>query len=156
MLTAEFADHGLSERLPTEDERKRALEARRTLVRLAKPNGALRLRIRENRAGETVIELSPAIGRLVIDLLTHIAGGEAVTLVPIGAELTTQQAADRLNVSRPFLVKLMEAGELPFHKVGAHRRVRAEDLMAYKRRRDQQRERALRDLARLGQEIDAE
>ena len=85
-----------------------------------------------------------------------VGKGEAVNLVPFGTELTTQQAADLLNVSRPFVIKLIDAGELPHHKVGRHRRIKAEDLFAYKRRRDRTRSAALRKLARLGQEIDAE
>lgn len=156
MATPEAMQKGLSERLPTQDEAERALKATRALARLAKRDGALPLRVRENGERETTIELPPAVSQLVLELLTHIAKGEAVTLVPIGAELSTQQAADLLNVSRPFLIKLMESNQIPYHKVGTHRRVRAEDLLAYKHRRDVERARALSDLARLGQEIDAE
>jgi excisionase family DNA binding protein len=95
------------------------------------------------------------VTRLVLDLLRSIGKGEAGALVPFGAELSTQEAADLLNVSRPFLVKLIESGDLPHHEVGTHRRIRAEDLFAYKRRRDSERDEALSKLARLGQEIDA-
>jgi excisionase family DNA binding protein len=96
--------------------------------------------------------LPAAAVRLLGALLTELAKGNAVTLMPHHAELTTQEAADLLNVSRPFLVNLLESGQLPHHKVGTHRRVRFADLMVYKRRRDAESEAALRELAALSQD----
>ncbi|MGH8467310.1 MAG: helix-turn-helix domain-containing protein, partial [Pseudomonas sp.] len=82
------------------------------------------------------IHLPVAALQLLGDVLAALADGNAVTIVPVHAELTTQQAADLLNVSRPHLVKLLESGKLPFHRTGKHRRVRFNDLMGYKNSRD--------------------
>ena len=98
------------------------------------------------------IRLPGAVYGLLRQLVHELARGKAVTIVPVHVELTTQQAADLLNVSRPFLVKLLEAGEIPFHRVGAHRRVRFQDVIAYRRRRGQERRHALAELLREAQE----
>jgi excisionase family DNA binding protein len=88
--------------------------------------------------------------KLVVDAL---ARGQSVTLVPHGKELTSQEAADMLHVSRPHLIKLLDRGEIPFHRVGTHRRVKAEDALVYQDRRDSARKAALDELARMSEEL---
>lgn len=86
-----------------------------------------------NQAHE--VELPTSALRLLQEVLTELADGNAIKVVPIHAVLTTQEAADLLNVSRPHLVKLLEDGELPFHRTGKHRRVRLADLMKFRESR---------------------
>ena len=141
----------LGHRLPTQDEMACAAQAVTALARARGGKGILAIH-RED--GESV-RLTPAITDLVIDLLGGVASGRTVTLVPTGAMLTTQQAADILGVSRPHLSKLLKTDKIPFVSVGSHRRVMHADLMVYIDRRDAARRAALDELARLGQEFDA-
>lgn len=92
--------------------------------------------------------------RLLLDILEQMSRGNAVTFIPIHAELTTQQAADVLNVSRPFLIKLIEEGVLKHRKVGTHRRIRYDDLMTYKHDIDNKRLKALEELVNQAQDLD--
>lgn len=100
------------------------------------------------------VELSPAVTEVLAKTLAYVAQGKSVIVTPEPTELTTQQAADFLRVSRPFLVKLLENNKIPFRKVGKHRRVRFEDLISYKQKIDQKRLKVLQQLTEQAQEID--
>ncbi len=102
--------------------------------------------------GERVV-LPRAAADLLTRVLAHMAVGQPVTVVPTNAELTTQEAADLLNVSRPFLIGLLTAGEIEYRKVGTHRRVLAESLLGYRSRDDARRREHADDLTRLTQEL---
>jgi excisionase family DNA binding protein len=104
-------------------------------------------------ANGQAIPLPASLERVLHQAACHLARDEALTLIPVAKDLTTQQAADLLNVSRPYLVKLLESGALPFHKTGSHRRVPLAALLAYKRQRDEERERTLDELTRLNQDM---
>ena len=86
-------------------------------------------------------------------IIETMADGRSITLVPHDKELTSQEAADILHVSRPHLIKLLDRGELPFRLVGTHRRIKVEDVLAYRDRRDAERDAALRELTRLSEEL---
>lgn len=103
--------------------------------------------------GEQVVLPASAL-ELLKNILVQMAQGNAVTLVSVHAELTTQQAAEILNMSRPFLVKLLEKGEMPFTKKGTHRRILFSDVQAYKQQIDSERMKALDALTAQAQELD--
>lgn len=140
---------------PSPDEVQAARVAARALSR----NGTGPV-IRFAVEGQSVepISLPASIFALVVDLLSKLGNGNAVTIVPVEAELTTQQAADYLNVSRPHLIKLLERGSLPFRMVGTHRKVLARDVINYRSKVDEARYEALRAMsvadADLGIDID--
>ena len=100
------------------------------------------------------IKLPRGFLSLLLELLNQTAQGHAVTIIPASKDFTTQEVADFLNVSRPFVIKLLEQGKMPFHKVGRHRRVKASDLLTYKQNSDLQRLKDFEELAKLDQNLD--
>ena len=148
--------HAISSRvtLPVEREVEAAVQSRRVLaayVGTQRETQCIQIFDEHNQAHQ--VELPTSALRLLMDVLTELADGNAVQVVPIHAELTTQEAADLLNVSRPHVVRLMEEGALPFHRAGKHRRVRFADLMQFKADRDNSSEQAMKELARQAQEL---
>jgi len=138
--------------LPAAEDVVQAQEAARTLARFVAEAPKAQLSI-EDGARRMHAVLPRAAVELLQGILREMAQGHAVTLIPVHAELTTQQAADLLNVSRPYLVSLLESGVIPYRKIGTRRRVLFEHLMAYKKLEDAKRLEALNELGRQAQEL---
>jgi excisionase family DNA binding protein len=152
MATLAYDPKELTE--PTAREKASARKSSRQLDSYLGTNHKLALQVvADNTPGEVL-----AVPRGALKLLSHIlaemAQGNAVTLIPIHAELTTQEAADILNVSRPYVVRLLEEGHIPHRKLGTHRRILFRDLMAYKKRSRKESAQALQALAAQAQELD--
>jgi excisionase family DNA binding protein len=137
--------------LPTDSETKLARESSRLLAACIGHGETARLRVIDG--DQDIIEVPVSALRLLVDILAQMAEGNAVTIMPIHAELTTQQAADFLNVSRPHLVSLLEQNELPYRKVGTHRRILFKDLLGYRERSRIDSREALDELTRQAQEL---
>jgi len=104
-----------------------------------------------DQAHNVRIELPHALYRVLVDAAHQLAKGNSVGVLHYEQYITTQQAADLLQVSRPHVVKILEAGEIPFHMVGSHRRIRLSDLLAYKKNRDATRREKLNELIRMSE-----
>lgn len=143
-------DKGLMERPPTREEIDSAAHAATAIAIAMELVGGLKI---SSENGEAV-KIAPAVGNLIIELLGHVSNGNMVTLVPVGTMLTTQEAADMLNISRPFLTKLLLRGDIDFEQVGSHRRIRVDELMRYREDKARRQEAAMIELSRLGQEFD--
>lgn len=139
---------------PTEEEARLAQESSRRLAGLLGSTKEFRVQPHGTAQQEEAVLLPAPAVRLLVEILTQMAQGNAVTLIPIHAELTTQQAADLLNVSRPFLIKLLQGGKIPFRAVGRHRRIQFRDVMKFKQNSDAERRVALQKLVSDGEELD--
>lgn len=124
---------------------------RDALADLRRPPGDIKIHI--ETGNDDVLVLPRPVVEMFAGILATLANGQGVQIMPVNAELTTQQAASLMNVSRPYVIGLLEDGEIPFRLVGRHRRIRFEDLMNYLREDDRERADAADDLTRLDQEL---
>jgi excisionase family DNA binding protein len=138
--------------LPSEADAALAKETGRVLASRLGDNNLVRLQIMDGGSRATV-KLPAAAARLLVRILDEMARGNAVTLIPVHAELTTQEAADMLHISRPSLIQLLDEGKMEYRRIGTHRRVRFDALMKYKRQADAARRAVLAELAAYDQEI---
>ncbi|MFC7048544.1 excisionase family DNA-binding protein [Emcibacter nanhaiensis] len=138
--------------LPDEKEKEVAAENSRLLARFLDREEGISIQVEDD--GLQTVTLPRQAVRLLVDIMTHMAQGDAVNIVPVHKEMTTQEAADFLNVSRPFLIKLLEEGKIPFGKVGTHRRILFGHLVEYKNERDAEMKRAASELTKLSQELE--
>lgn len=141
-------------KLPTADTTREAVDAVRELSAFARAHTPQHVELVASGDETARVTVPVEAFELMVDVLAHLANGHAVTVMPVKAELTTQQAADLLNVSRPYLIKLLDQGEIPFRRVGTHRRVKLEDVVEYKRIDDAKRREAADALAAEAQELD--
>lgn len=136
---------------PTEQESIAARHSRQHLSRYAREHKSLTVHVKDADHDDS-IELPAAAVSLLMDILGAMASGQGITLIPENVELTTVQAAGVLNVSRPYFIKLLDAGQIPYRKVGKHRRILMEDVIKFQQEREQQQETALDQLVAEAQE----
>jgi excisionase family DNA binding protein len=140
--------------LPSAAEIEIARESSRDLaVALTSRAESQQFDFRDENGGMHSVKLPTTVLKLLVNVLSEIGQGNAVSIIPIHAELTTQEAADLLNVSRPYFVQVLEKGDIPFRRVNTHRRVRYQDVIDYKRRIDDARLAALDELTAQAQEL---
>jgi excisionase family DNA binding protein len=139
---------------PSEADSLAARDSSRRLALYLAQKRKVRVQVvpEEGRAEEEPLVLPAPVLDLLFAVLTEMAEGNTVTLIPIHAELSTQRAADLLNMSRPFLVELLKKGEIPYRKVGIHRRILFRDLIKFMQRSDAKRKKALSKFAAEAQE----
>jgi excisionase family DNA binding protein len=135
--------------VPSVEDVRTAEELRESV---AAGNVAISVTVRQG-AKEKTVQLSEGDYPALSDVFSQIVKGKAVLVLPVDEELSTQQAADLLNVSRPYLIKLLEQNEIPFRTVGAWRRVRIDDVLAYKRKSDERANAAIQELEDQGQDL---
>lgn len=139
--------------LPSETEAILAKETSRVLASRLQDADPMELRIVDHDASEETLKLPAPAVRLLLRILEEMAQGNAVTLIPVHAELTTQEAADILNISRPSLIQLLDAKKIEFRRVGTHRRIRFEALMTYKRKAVAERQAAIDEFIAYNEEL---
>ncbi len=136
---------------PDETEALLAQETSQLLIDMLDEETEYRFQFLQDNEPSQSFAIPASAMQLLIQVLTEMGQGNAVALTPVQAEITTQQAADILNISRPYLVQLLEDGEIPFRKVGTRRRVRRQDVMTYKHMIDARRLETLNELTAYDQ-----
>jgi len=139
--------------VPNKKEIQLAEQAERTLAPFIESPSAPTIELTKGSKKHVSLTLPSSALRLLFDILKQMAQGNAITLLPIHAELTTQEAANLLNVSRPFLVTLLEEGKIPYRKVGTRRRILAKDILAYKAQEEKARYDVLEELTKQAQKL---
>jgi excisionase family DNA binding protein len=143
--------------LDSKEDLELAKAAQRCIVSSLDHSRAINIALPEDgveRVSESpVLRLPPKVLRLFADVLGSLAQGKAIAVMPKELDVTTQEAAIFLSVSRPYLVRLLEEGKIPFHKVGTHRRIRFEDVVRYREDRQKTSQDALQKLANQAQEL---
>ncbi len=142
--------------LPTAEDSEQAKDSSRVLAQALanySDDDRVRMIIQGSSGTNDELVLPGDIMNLLLNVLTQVSQGNAISLVPMHQEISTQQAADLLSVSRPHLVKLLEQGNIPFRKVGSHRRVKLTDVMDYRGTVDKERSKTLDELSQLSQDI---
>jgi excisionase family DNA binding protein len=142
--------------LPSEEE-KQALTAKQAIaqhLRAAEGRQTVSVRLQDaNGDTDQSLPLPASATKLLLDVLTHIANGNAVIVLPVHREISTQQAADLLNVSRPHLIHMLERGQLPYRQVGTRRKVQLKDVLDFKARLAEERRRVLDELTAQAEEL---
>ncbi len=139
--------------LPSEVDIELAKESSRALSMILATKEEVQKVTIQSDGEKTKVELPMSAFRLFIDILANLSQGNAVQVVPVHAEITTQEAADLLMVSRPYFIKLLDENKIPYRKVGTHRRIRYSDLLDFKNNEEQLREAALDELAAQAQKL---
>jgi len=146
-MTSAQSALAFDERLPTELESTNAETLRQIVASQFNENGETVIHVSDDKGKPQPVTLTPALAQSFLDVLRLVSSGRGFQLIPLESMLTTQQAADILNVSRPYLIKLLERNDIEYSHVGRHRRVKACDLLTYKDRRDSERAKLLSDIA---------
>jgi len=146
------------EALESREDLEMAKTAQRCIVKALDHSNAVSIALLEDGVdrieGAPALKLPPRVLRLFADMLGNLAQGKAVALMPKDMDITTQQAAQMLNISRPYLIRLLKEQKIPFHMVGSHRRIHLSNVLDYKEKRSQASKAALRALIEEGQELD--
>ena len=153
-MTTAITPKGNETVVPTKKETALAEQSIKVLISYMETTKQPAFELSEKGRQNKQINIPISAIRLLVDILAQMAKGNAVTLIPVHAELTTQEAADMLNVSRPYVVELLEHGKIPFRKVGTRRRIFVNDLLHYKEKIDKARLKTLEELSAQAQELD--